>query len=54
LRFGNTLGFIASGGPPLRRTHLYRTWHTTFLKKILVKKEEKKGNLKKPNNKTFP
>ncbi len=54
LRFGNTLGFMASGGPPLRRTHLYRTSHTTFLKKVLVKKEEKKGNLKKPNNKAFP
>jgi len=54
LRLGNTLWFIASGGSPLRRTHLYRTLHTTFLKKILVKKEEKKGNLKKPNNKTFP
>ncbi len=54
MRFGNTLGFMASGGPPLRRTHLYRTSHTTFFKKVLVKKEEKKGNLKKPNNKAFP
>jgi hypothetical protein len=39
---------------PLRRTHLYRTSHTTFFKKVLVKKEEKKGTLKKPNNKAFP
>jgi hypothetical protein len=45
---------MVSGGPPLRRTHVYRTSCATFLKKILVKKEEKKGNLKKPNNKTFP
>jgi hypothetical protein len=54
LRLGNTLWFIASGGPPLRRTHLYRTLHTTFLKKILVKKRRKEGEFKETQQQNFP